>query len=504
MKAIKYLVMGALMLGLSAPAMAQNPNEDAIKAATRIINAKPADVDKQLKTLLKDTKTQKNGEVLVGIGRAFLNADDLTNAQKWVDAAFALKKGTENSEAHILQGDIYARQDDGGRASTEYEQAILFDKKNPLPYEKYARVNRVVSPELSEQKLNDLRRELPSYPVDLIIARIYQEASTMSKSHEQANANARKAAQYYAKVDLNNDEVKAADITNYSLVYFDDPFNDFNKSLEISRIGNKRFPTYLQLNRTTLYNLVSLQKYGEAVEYVDRLFNKSDSTNYLINDYIVAGNAYLGNKDHANAIKMFEKAYAFEGASDANKLIALKSLSDCYMAGNDYPNAIAKYNEYLTAKKASGAKMSITDYDGLGIIYRNYAAELKEQGKNNEAVENFKLSAKTYGDMVEAFKGTQQDYAYGIWWRGRIFTNLDPELTEGLAVEDYTQLVNIIEAKSGELSKPDKLRLKDAYTYLGYYNIKKDNMELGKTYLQKLLTVDPTNAQAQQILEQLK
>ena len=69
MKAIKYVLMGTLMLS-AVPTMAQQDNKAIIEQATKIIKSKGADYNNQVKQLYKDNK--KNPEVLVGIGKAML------------------------------------------------------------------------------------------------------------------------------------------------------------------------------------------------------------------------------------------------------------------------------------------------------------------------------------------------------------------------------------------------------------------------------------------------
>ena len=76
MKAIKYVLMGALLLG-AAPAMAQNDNKAIIDNVTKIIASKAPDTQSKVKEIFKANK--KNPEVLVGIGQAYLNVKDTAN-----------------------------------------------------------------------------------------------------------------------------------------------------------------------------------------------------------------------------------------------------------------------------------------------------------------------------------------------------------------------------------------------------------------------------------------
>ena len=81
MKAIKYLVAGALVLSMSAPAMAQDVKSQ-IDAITKVIVDAKGDVN-ATKAQVKDfTKlNKKNAEAIAGLGRAFLRAKNYEQAK---------------------------------------------------------------------------------------------------------------------------------------------------------------------------------------------------------------------------------------------------------------------------------------------------------------------------------------------------------------------------------------------------------------------------------------
>ncbi len=109
--------------------MAQD-NKTRIDEVTNIIKSKPADLADQLKQIYKQNK--KNPEVLCGIGRAFYNMKDTTNAK--IYAEYALKANKEYGQAYTLLGDIAARAEDGNAAIQNYQQAIYFSPKEPEAY----------------------------------------------------------------------------------------------------------------------------------------------------------------------------------------------------------------------------------------------------------------------------------------------------------------------------------------------------------------------------------
>ena len=123
MKAIKYLVAGALMLSVSSPMMAQNSAlQQQIDAITKSVTDAQGDV-KATKDVVKEflKVNKKNPEALAGLGRAYMAAHNFTEATKY--AEMARKVGKNVAAGYILQGDIFAVQDDGGNAATWYQQA---------------------------------------------------------------------------------------------------------------------------------------------------------------------------------------------------------------------------------------------------------------------------------------------------------------------------------------------------------------------------------------------
>ena len=53
MKAIKYVLMGVLMLGFGTSVKAQDGSKADVDAVKKLISSKPADLDKQMKPFFK-------------------------------------------------------------------------------------------------------------------------------------------------------------------------------------------------------------------------------------------------------------------------------------------------------------------------------------------------------------------------------------------------------------------------------------------------------------------
>ena len=469
MKTIKYLMIGALMIGIYAPINAQEDHKAIIEQVTNIIKTQGTGTEKQVKDIFKANK--KNVDVITAIGRAYLDIKDTTNAQIYADLAIARDK--HYGDAYVLAGDIEAFKDNGGAASGWYEQATYFDPKNPNGYRRYAYVNSKVSPSSSVAKLEELRKHRPDYPVDIISAEIYDKAGNISK-----------ALEYYNKVDRN--QMEDYQLVSFALNYF--LKGEFDKSLEVAQFGITKFPANAALNRICFYNLTNQKKYEEALKYADALFNKSEKTKITESDYLYYGHAYLGMKDYDKAIEMFNKALENNSDNKQDRSDALKNLANAYTAKGDYTNAAQKYEEYLKTLD----KLTASEYAGLGGIYLTQAQE----AEGEEQTQAYQKAAAFYKDLAEKFPNVKD---YATLWQARINSYMDPEMKTYQAKPFYEELVNMLKDKADRDEIENKYLL-EAYQYLGFYYYKTDDKANYTDYWNRVLALDPNNATAKQVL----
>lgn len=469
MKAIKYLLMGVLTVGAGTSAMAQDA-KTTIDAISKIIKANPAAAKDQVKDVVK--KNKKNAEVLVGIARAYYEVADTANAKLF--AQQAIKANKNYSASYILLGDLEVMKDDGGAAAGWYQQAIYFDPKNPDGYYKYANIYRGRSPEEAVAKLNDLRAQRPDLAVDALAARILYSSNRMEQS-----------LQYYDKVG-DKSKLEDVDITNYAMAAW--MLQQRAKSIEMAKYGLTKNPRKAAWNRLAFYNLTDEGQTEEALTYADRLFNASDSAKISGYDYTYYGTALNNAKQYAKAIEMFKNAMV-ENKDNAELLNSnRKSLSDAYLGLDDFDNATQYYEEYLK----NAPKATASDMAGLATIYMNMATKLT--GEQQKAA--FKKADNVYAELGEKFP---LNIDYANFMRARLNSNLDPETKEGLAKPFYEALVTSL-ANKADRDKADTARLLEAYRYLGYYYLVKDNKATADTYWNKVLEIDPNNETAKQAL----
>ena len=473
MKAIKYLFTAALLAGFSTAALAQDGSKADVDAVKKIISSKPADLDKQMKPFYKANK--KNADNLVAFGREFLAVKDTANAKTYANYALEASKN-KSAAAFLLLGDIEAISDNGGGAAAQYEQAIYVDPKNPDAYYKYANVYRKISPSGAVAKLNELRQQRPDIAVDALAGRIYY----MSNEFDKALAA-------YDKADKNLMEER--DLSDYAMAAFFKAQNQ--KSLDIAKFGLTKKPRHAAFNRLAFFNSTELKNYDDALMYADRLFNQSDSAKFSYYDYTYYGNALSGAKQPEKAIEMYQKALQQEDMDNkAKRAGVIKQLSDAYREKEDYPNAIKFYKEYLD----NIDKPSANDMALLAGLYMQQGSTLNGDAQ----VAAFQQADATYASLAEKFDGAAE---YATFMRARVNGQMDPDQSKGLAKPFYEKLVELIGPKA-ELDATEKARLKESYHYLiSYYFIQKDDKATAKEYAVKMLTIDPENEIAKQVME---
>ncbi len=479
MKTIKYLFVGALLTVFSAPALAQVSIADAVKTIKSSTDKK--ETEAVVKQAYKAVK--KDAAEVAKLGRAYLDVKDTINAKKY--ANLAVKANKNSAAGYILLGDIEVFNDNPGDAAGWYQQAIYFDSKNPEAYKKYAFIYRGRNPKQAVETLEQLRSVDPTYPVDAEAGHIYYMSATKNSDYMPL------ALASYQKVQLEAlAKLEPYYMTEYALVAFASQKNDLSK--QIAEFGLKKNPRNAGYNRLALYNSVELKDFDSAIKYVDLLFNKSDSLEVTANDYKFAALAFAGAKNYDEAINYYTKQLELAEGNEA-KAVVLKSISDVYREKGDLENALAKYEEYLNINPSTSAN----DYASYANIYRNMAAE--QTGEAQAASVNKAL--EIYKTLIEKFP-TSADYSN--FMSARTVQILDPDQKKGLARPYYEALVTSIET-AGIKSDADKIRVKEAYSYLGIYFFKIANdSATAKPYFDKLIELDPENEIAKQVLSTYK
>jgi tetratricopeptide (TPR) repeat protein len=372
-------------------------------------------------------------------------------------------------------GDNKALADDGGGAASMYDQAIYFDPKNPEAYRKYASVYRKISPAGAVAKLNDLRVQVPDYPVDAIIGHI----NYISNNFDEAIAAYDKVPQSkLEKMDIIESAFSAYLTQKY------------DKGIQMAELGLQKEPRNSTLNRLAMFCNTEKGNFDKAVDYADRLFNKSDSANISYMDYVYYGNALNGLKKHDEAIAQFQKALMQEFDNKDKRAGVIQTLANAYKGMEDYPNAIKYYEQYL----AEVSKASASDYHSFAQLHVKQSDKLEGDAK----MEVLKKADGIYENMQTKYADIDDFIAFQ---RAHIGLFMDPDFKQGLANPHYAKLIEVLSTKEDK-TDADKKKISEGCGYfINYYvHVAPDNAK-AKEFAAILLTIDPENEAANAVMQ---
>ena len=465
MKAIKYLVAGLLVMGLSTTAMAQEVNyKDMLKPIETTLkagNATSKDFEKELKEYQKVFK--KDPKALVALGNILAMNKNYDQANLVADAVIA--KFKNYGDAYILKGDIYAMQDNGGEAATWYGQCMTMDPKNPQGYISYSNVYRKIDPAASAEAVNKLREINPDYPIEAEAGHNCFSAGNYEKAYE-----------YFSKA-------KPSTLEEY--IYYEYAFtayilNKKEESLDLCASGIQKFPKDAAMQVLGMRSAVDLKKYDVALQYANTVMN-TDSIKKNASIVSYYGLALAGNKQYNEAITQYQKA--LEMKADDPK--PLQYISEAYKEMGEEDKAL-EYSQQYMDKNENAAP---TDFMKLAEIYVNKAK--KDPSKK---VENIEKAINVYAKLAEKYPTLK---AFAKLQEGN--TAFQNELDDK-AIPAYQEVITELEAK--QCDNDEVSYLKQAYQYMGFiYNYDKQDFETAKPYWEKLLKIDPENKYAKDAIE---
>ena len=469
MRVFKYLAAGVLVLSATAPVMAQDVESDVEAITKKVVaaNGDPEAVKDDVKVFMKTYK--KNGVAIAGLGRAYLDCKNLTEAQTYAEKAIAVDK--DEAEGYILAGDIAVLNDDPGTAASWYQNATMSDPQEAAGYVKYARIYQKIDPDGAVAMLEKLREVKPDYPVDAAAGYMYS-----------ASGRLKTAIECYNKVSNINtlDDYILYDYTITAYV-----LEQYDKALNLSLTGIKNYPEYSPFNRLAFYCNNKLEDYNAAAVYAERWFNKNDTVKFSANDYIFYGDV-LYNLDRTDeAIEAYKQAQVV----DPERNDVYKLISDVYVKQKNYDKAVEAYNTYIDLL---GSNANANIYRGLADIY------VEESETDDQAA---KIAALRKADGVYADMETKFPYAveYATWMRSAIHYQINTDVKSGEAKPYYEKYISLVESNT-ERTESQTKKLATSYNYLAVYYIQNDNLAKSKEYAQKLLEIKPEDETALQIM----
>ncbi|HEX8515232.1 MAG TPA: tetratricopeptide repeat protein [Bacteroidia bacterium] len=404
----------------------------------------------------------KNVNVLLRISEAYTNAETKNLPEAITLLTQAAKLDPKNPEVYILTGNVYLEQNEGTKAIENYEKAGALDPKSPLALLRQGQVwNRAKNYTLA---IDTYKKALK---IDSTFAPAYREMAEIYLRAGQFTNAAYNAKRY---LDLNKD---CSAQGRYAGILFE--AKQYKESVTAAQEAQACDTNNIYINRYLAFAQYEAGDYPNGLMNSDVFFRKlNPNVKVLPKDYEYRAKLLSKNGKDSLAIIDYKKALELQ----PEKVELNADIANSYIKMKKYPEAIAAYK----LKIATG-KTNANDQFGLGRAY---------------------YFAKDYVNADSAFMKiieSQPELGTGYFWRARVNSQLDPKSETGAAKPFYEQFISKVKPEEMEKNKKDLI---EAYNYLAaFYAAKKDCPNV-KVYMQKVLDIDPSNAQAKKVIAGLK
>ncbi len=428
-----------------------------------LAQGKAGEADAKFDAAAKATKN-KDVKVLTMIAQAYGESDvkDITKPLTYVKTAEALGKGKDDPSLMVARGDIYLLTDQGGgEAMSSFDRAIAANPNDVEAYYKRGVLSvRSRNGAAAKENLDKAIALNPQY------APAYKELAEMYYSAGQYEKAVSTFKQYTDMAEKSsNTDAEYASFLFLSKKY-PESLVEVNKVLAVD-------PNNLTMNRLKAYDLYETGDYANAATAMDQYMKIAPAEKIIPEDYSYQSKILMRANRGDEAISVLQKAIAAT-TDPAKKADLQNDLATVYMSKKDYASALKVYK--------SKGNPDLADQFRIGTAYTG-----NKQYTQADSVYNTITTAKpTYAPAYQA--------------RAQANFNLDPDSKKGLAKPYYEKY---IELTSGDPTKYSR-GLVEANNYLGYYNLQKGDKAAATPYYQKVLELDPSNADATNAMKIIK
>jgi tetratricopeptide (TPR) repeat protein len=470
-----YIITGDLEKALSTfekgiDADKKNPLPVAGKGHVKLLQKKTAE-GKALLAEAADMNRKKTAEQWTAIGRAYLS-----DTKFLLDAIAAFEKAKDvdngNPVTHVLLGDAYLMQNNGGEAVSSYERAVSADPQWAKPLYKIAKVfQRSQNDDIVMDYLTRAVKVDPQY------APAWRDLGEEYYKQKKASA-AVDAYEKYLSISEKPGDAK------YQLGFFYMMDKNYQKATEIfGQVLNDKNATPTAL-KFYAFALMEQNKDQEAIKILEQYFQKADPKDIKAADYVPYGKLLIKLGQDSLANEVFARGIKIDTAKQEIELHELQA--ETYRKRQKFAEAAQAYKELIEAKEA--AERPVSPYDLFWMGWTSYYDT------------QFFPADSAFTKVTEL----QPESSLGYLWAAKARVQIDTTGAQGLAVPMYEKYLELALANP-ESQQKEKKNIIEAYEYLGQYALHhKDNVAEATSYFQKVLELDPKNERANEFMNTIK
>jgi tetratricopeptide (TPR) repeat protein len=473
-----YLGLGYLRTGNKDKALAAfekgiSMNEkDALnyagKGHVKLIEKNVTEAKANFDKALAMTK-QKDATVLRAVAEGYLSdtkfvvdAINLLNKAKGINGA--------DPEIHMLLGDAYLLQNNGGLSVSSYERAASADPKNGKPNYKVAKVyERSKNTEMVKDNLNK------AVTIDPEFAPAWKELAEVYYVEKQSD-KAVQASDKYLAVTEKKDEAKYFRAFILFMAKRFDEANAIFKSVTTDPNAPAVAYKYAAYSQAEQFKDDTTKTAAQNTRNVfENYFKKVKPEDITALDYGYYGRTLLKLKQDSLAIQSFVKGLKI----DSTQTEVLQLLGDAQLKTKKFGDAVQTFKKLMALRK------------------QPLSQDLWSIGRAYYYNDQFMEADTAFSKLAEK----QPTVTHGWLWAAKARAQIDSTGSQGIAIPMYQKYIEL----ASQSPDKNKRELIAAYDYMGRYSLNiKNNVNEAKSYFDKILQLDPTNETAKEFMKILK
>ncbi|HUR10705.1 MAG TPA: tetratricopeptide repeat protein [Flavitalea sp.] len=426
----------------------------------------------------KTNDARQRFEMAINLSKAkdvsVLNAVGLANvAARKGDPAYAIEKlnqatqvkGFKDPDTYIILGDAYRKLVEGGNAVVSYNKALTLDNRLAAAKNKIGRIY------LTQ---NNPEYFLPAFEQAVQLDPAYAPAY-YELFYYWYFRDVNKAAGYLDKFIANTDQGPQMEYLKTDFTYAKGDFAGAKTKAQelITQFGDKVNP---RMYRMVAYTSDTLGDLQGAKQAMNTYLSKADPEEVRPEDYIELAN-------------INSKIPGSEGEAFTNLQMAVNKDT---LAENKIKYIVRAAG---LAKKLGNRK---EEANWLGIAYKldknPTQTDLYNWGMAHYQAANYQTADSIFCNVYESMYPNE---IYGYLWCARSKQALDTTMVQGLAVDAYKILAD--KAVQIDSAKFKNQAIQANFYLVQYYNDIKKDKQAAVSYIDKVLAIDPANADAARI-----
>ncbi|GAB3640373.1 tetratricopeptide repeat protein [Spirosoma arcticum] len=457
------------------------------------------------KTLIDNAVGQtksKNQDVLIRAAEMYTlseQTNDPAEALRLLTIADEKDKKNERADIEMTMGDAYFLKNDGGNAITKYENGLAISPNLAEANFKIGQLylrgkNYVKAQEFFKLAIQNDPEFAPTY-------RAYADALANSRAYKSAAQN----YELYIQKSGTTDPELLLDVARYKFLA-----EDYQGAITFldqlkGKINNPI------IDRMYGWANTALGKNAEAVESLNKFISTAPQK-VIYDDYKYLGRAYskVGTPEADSlSIVNLEKAAPLDTTENLYREIAQKyyETKRYDKAANYYSQTIQKDKKPLNNDYLFNA---LANYQYAFRVGRDSTMAPMDTAQIRQAKQMYFLRAdSSFAQMAQQVEKTAgETYPLAYYYRGQSTYYAYPSavsLSTGAAVPYYEKFIELATAETDSTKKQSyQKNLITSYKFLASYNLAKKDEAKAKEYFNKVLELDPNDADVQKALNPVK